>query len=36
MIVEFEFEKAKEFSIKVLKAAKKETVIGYNGEEEEL
>ncbi|WP_420491431.1 GH32 C-terminal domain-containing protein [Neobacillus drentensis] len=36
MIVEFEFEVAKEFGIKVLKSAKKETVIGYNVEKEEL
>jgi hypothetical protein len=32
--VEFEFEVAKEFGIKVLKSAKKETVIGYNVEKE--
>ncbi|WHY68098.1 GH32 C-terminal domain-containing protein [Neobacillus sp. SuZ13] len=36
MIVEFEFEVAKEFGIKVLKSAKKETVIGYNVEKEEI
>ena len=36
MIVEFEFEVAKEFGIKVLKSAKKETVIGYNVEKEEF
>lgn len=36
MIVEFEFEVAKEFGIKVLKSAKKERVIGYNVEKEEI
>ncbi|AYA74609.1 hypothetical protein DOE78_03605 [Bacillus sp. Y1] len=30
------FEVAKEFGIKVLKTAKKETVIGYNVEKEEM
>ena len=36
IIVEFEFEAAKEFGMKVLKSAKKETVIGYNVEKEEM
>ncbi|MFJ5758534.1 glycoside hydrolase family 32 protein [Neobacillus sp. NPDC093182] len=36
IIAEFEFEEAKEFGIKVFKSAKKETVIGYNVEKEEM
>lgn len=36
MFVEFEFEVAMEFGIKVMISAKKETVIGYNVEKEKF
>ncbi|TWD98569.1 glycosyl hydrolase family 32 [Neobacillus bataviensis] len=36
IIAKFEFEEAKEFGIKVCKSTKKETLIGYNVDKEEI